>query len=79
MSKNIVSKMMSEKVLNILLKTKCQKECRNGVNINVKNLNVKMVSKEMLNILVSKIYRKKSQNQHPVLVVLPASGVMKDI
>jgi hypothetical protein len=61
-------------MLNILLKTKCQKECQTSVNINVKNLhvekNVKMVSKEMLNIFLLKIYRNMCQNQHPFLVVV---------
>jgi hypothetical protein len=69
-------------VSNFLLKTKRQKECRNGVNKNVKNpyikKNVKMLSKEILNILVSKIYRKKSQNQHHVLVVL-VNDIGRDI
>jgi hypothetical protein len=53
---NKVSKKMSKWCQYKCQKPSCQK-------------NVKMVSKEMLNILVSKIYRKKSQNQHPVLVV----------
>jgi hypothetical protein len=53
---NKVSKKMSKWYQYKCLKPSCQKKCQNGV-------------KKILNIFVLEIYLKKSQNQHPILVV----------